>query len=127
MVRGEERFMDSHEKDRLFQKGLDAFNSGRFYDAHEDWEEVWLETPNPEKLFLQGLIQVAAAYHHFLRANIRGARTLLKEGAAKLDSFPDVHRGIELRRLRDIARWWLAALNAGERPGEGDIPTIKTS
>ncbi len=64
--------MDSSRNDRLFQKGLDAFNSAHFYDAHEHWEEVWLETPNPEKLFLQGLIQVAAAFHHYSRDNSAG-------------------------------------------------------
>jgi hypothetical protein len=119
--------MDAATKDRLFQKGLDAFNSARFYDAHEKWEEVWLKTPNPEKMFLQGLIQVAAAYHHYLRANVRGARWLLREGAAKLKPFPEVHRGIELGRLRDVARWWLVALDGGARPGKDKIPVIEIS
>jgi predicted metal-dependent hydrolase len=119
--------MDAATKDRLFQKGLDAFNSARFYDAHEEWEEVWLSSPHPEKMFLQGLIQVAAAYHHYLRSNVRGARWLLREGTAKLESFPEVHRGIELGRLRSIAQWWLAALDGGERPAREAIPLIEIS
>ncbi|SVC63873.1 uncharacterized protein METZ01_LOCUS316727, partial [marine metagenome] len=27
----------------LFQQGVDAFNNRCFYDAHEFWEELWLE------------------------------------------------------------------------------------
>jgi hypothetical protein len=119
--------VDPKSKDRLFQKGLDAFNSGRFYDAHEEWEEVWLETSNPEKIFLQGLIQVAAAYHHYLRSNARGTRTLLREGTAKLNQFPDFHRGIELRRLLEVARIWLIALERGELPDASEIPLIGVS
>src|SRR5579864_9053080 len=69
--------MDSHEKDRLYRKGLAAFNSCHFYDAHEHWEEIWLVTPRPDKMFLQGLIQVAAAFHHHSRANLQGTRNLL--------------------------------------------------
>jgi predicted metal-dependent hydrolase len=106
--------MDTHEKDRLYQKGLEAFNSAHFYDAHEHWEEVWLETPNPDKMFLQGLIQVAAAFHHYSRANLLGTRNLLQAGLLKLDRFPEVHGGLEIEPLREAVRGWLAALEAGE-------------
>ena len=30
-------------EDKLFQKGIDAFNDKCFYDAHEYWEELWLD------------------------------------------------------------------------------------
>jgi uncharacterized protein len=118
--------MDHHEMDRLFQKGLDAFNSAHFYDAHEHWEEVWLETPNPEKMFLQGLIQVAAAFHHYSRDNRLGTRNLLHAGLLKLDFFPEEHRGLALEPLRATVRIWLAELNAGENPEHGRIPRIKS-
>ena len=72
--------MDSHEKDRLYQKGLEAFNSGHFYEAHEHWEEVWLETPNPDKMFLQGLIQVAAAFHHYSAPTYWERETCFRQG-----------------------------------------------
>ena len=65
--------MDTREKDRLFRQGLEAFNSSRFFQAHEHWEEVWLETPEPEKTFLQGLIQIAAGFHHYSRNNRPGS------------------------------------------------------
>ena len=116
--------MDSHKRDLLYQKGLEAFNSGHFYDAHEHWEEVWLETPNPEKMFLQGLIQVAAAYHHFSRQNLPGTRNLLREGLLKLDRFPEVHGELEIEALRKAVRGWLAALKTGEIPKSEKIPRI---
>jgi predicted metal-dependent hydrolase len=116
--------MNAHEKDRLFQKGLESFNSGHFYDAHEHWEEVWLETPNPEKIFLQGLIQVAAAYHHYSRANCLGTKNLLLAGVLKLDRFPEEHWGLEIEPLRAAVRRWLLALEAGENPEHTLIPRI---
>ena len=117
--------MDQLEKDRLFRKGLEAFNSAHFYDAHEIWEEVWLETLNPEKMFLQGLIQVAAAFHHYSKANRLGTQKLLLAGLNKIDTFPEIHRGLELENLRATVRVWLAALNAGENPSEDEIPNIE--
>jgi hypothetical protein len=117
--------MDAQKKDRLFQKGLESFNSAHFYDAHEHWEELWLETPNPEKIFLQGLIQVAAAFHHYSRANRQGCRNLLLAGVLKLDLFPEKHWGLAIAPLRSCVRWWLAALEAGENPEQETIPRIK--
>jgi uncharacterized protein len=114
MTQGPKTGMDSHEKDRLYQKGLEAFNSAHFYDAHEHWEEVWLETPNPDKMFLQGLIQIAAGFHHYSRTNLMGTRNLLQAGLLKLDCFPEVHGGLEIEALRESVRGWLAALDAGE-------------
>ncbi|MGB9070854.1 MAG: DUF309 domain-containing protein [Candidatus Acidiferrales bacterium] len=90
-----------------FRRGIVLFNSGKFFESHEVWEQSWLKAFEPEKTFLQGLIQVAAAFHHRGRGNTRGLRSLLAAGLAKLDQFPEVHRGIVLRELRDDARKWL--------------------
>ena len=117
--------MDSHDKDRLFRKGLEAFNSGHFFDAHEHWEEVWLETLDPEKMFLQGLIQVAAAFHHYSRANRQGTQNLLQAGLTKIERFPHGHGGLELEPLRVAVRRWLAALERGEDPPKNEIPRIE--
>jgi len=124
MTQGPKTRMDSHQRDRLYQKGLEAFNSAHFYDAHEHWEEVWLETPNPDKMFLQGLIQVAAAFHHYSRANLQGTRNLLQAGLLKLNCFPEVHGGLEIGALRQAVRGWLAALEAGEIPETRKPPRI---
>src|SRR6202142_2271295 len=114
--------MDLHEKDRLYQKGLDAFNAAHFYEAHEHWEEVWLETPNPEKMFLQGLIQVAAAFLHYSRSNYPGTINLLHAGLDKLERFPHQHWGLAIEPLRESVRHWLLDLGAGVNPEHTRIP-----
>jgi len=117
--------MDERKKDQLFQQGLEAFNSAQFFEAHEHWEEVWLETPVPDKAFLQGLIQVAAAFHHYTRENRRGAQRLLAAGLAKLELFPGVHWGLEIEAFRESVRPWLAALAIGQAPDPDRIPHIQ--
>lgn len=116
--------MDSQEKDRLYQAGLEAFNSGQFFEAHELWEDVWRETPEPNKRFLQGLIQVAAAFHHYSRQNALGTRKLLQAGLLKLEAFPDAHLGLEIEPLRSAVRGWVAALISGEVPESLNPPQI---
>ena len=116
--------MDAQTKDRLFQEGLDAFNSGHFYEAHEHWEEVWLKTPNPDKTFLQGLIQVAAAFHHYSRANNLGCHNLLHAGLLKLECFPEEHWALSIEPRRASVRMWLVPLRAGKNPHKMEIPRI---
>jgi len=119
------RRLDPHEADEKFRRGLDQFNRRHFFDAHETWEEIWLPSPEPGKTFLQGIIQVAAAFHHYTRGNHAGTRSLLQAGLKKLERFPKTHAGLQLEELRAAVRRWIAALEAGEDPGSNELPRIE--
>ncbi|MGH9774766.1 MAG: DUF309 domain-containing protein [Candidatus Acidiferrales bacterium] len=113
--------LDEEEK---FARGIAQFNSRKFFEAHETWEEIWLVAPPEEKLFLQGLIQVSAAFHHYRRKNWNGARSLLAAGLQKLAAFPAVHREVDLQSFRDAAENWSRSLAADADPGEDELPQI---
>lgn len=115
---------NSHDEEK-FQHGIEQFNSMQFFEAHETWEEIWLAAPEPEKTFLQGIIQVSAAFHHYRRGNRSGTRSLLRAGLRKLEQFPENHRGLKLTELRAAGRRWAAAIAAGEDPGEAELPRIE--
>lgn len=124
------QMMDVHpitpgNTDEKFQKGLEQFNRRLFFEAHETWEEIWLPSLEPERTFLQGIIQVAAGFHHYARSNRAGARSLLGAGLNKLDRFPETHHGLELESLRVAARLWIAELSAGNDPGPSQFPKIE--
>jgi uncharacterized protein len=108
-----------------FRKGVALFNARKYFEAHEVWEELWLVEPEPEKTFLQGLIQVAAACLHDSRGNISGTQSLLAAGLAKLKRFPDDHRGISLAQLRAEAEELGAASGPGNEPGAQKVPRIR--
>jgi hypothetical protein len=93
-----------------FERGVELFNTRRFFDAHEVWEEIWLPATGHEKRFLQGIIQIAAAFHHHSRGNFIGTESLLRAGAAKLERAPRSFRGIHAGRICIHARRWIAAL-----------------
>jgi predicted metal-dependent hydrolase len=76
-------------------EGVALFNSAEFWHAHEAWEALWLTSQGEEKRFLQGLIQLAAAYHHVKRGTLRGAVRLFEAAHAKLDPFPDDYLGVD--------------------------------
>jgi len=72
----------------LFEDGLLFFNSGRYYQAHESWEDLWRVTEGPIREFYQGLIQAAVALHHLQRGNQIGAKGQIAKSIGHLTSFP---------------------------------------
>ena len=81
------------------QDGIRLFNERFFFEAHEVLEDVWrLERGGP-RLFLQGLIQICAAYHHLQNENRAGAVTLLQRGADKMRRYPPRYLGIDAAEL----------------------------
>jgi predicted metal-dependent hydrolase len=84
--------------------GLSCYRRGEFFEAHEHWEAVWLTTNEPLKSFLQAVIQVTAACHHWQRGTPAGAVSLLTRSARRLESCPVRFGGLEVVQLRtDIA------------------------
>lgn len=106
----------------VLARGADLFNRGLYWEAHEAWEELWLTLDDEPKLFVQGLIQVAAAGHKaFVQKQPRGCVKLLTSALEKLDRIPPDAYGVETRRflpavhrMLDEARRWL----------EGDVTDL---
>jgi len=106
------------------REGIEEFNSERFFEAHEAWEHVWLASAGAEKRFLQGIIQIAAAFHHYQRSNWKGACSLLEAGLGRLRDAPSNHAGIALEALCGAASEWARALQQGRDPGKASLPKI---
>jgi uncharacterized protein len=86
--------------------GIELFNREEFFDAHEVLEDIWRAAPADEKKFLQGIIQVAVALHHFRNGNSIGACSILRRAARNLSRYPEGFGGIELTALlHSIAAW----------------------
>jgi hypothetical protein len=69
---------------RSLEQAACLFNEGLFFEAHELLEAVWLRQAGETRTFLQGLIQLAAGFHHLENRNVPGALSLLAEGHKKL-------------------------------------------
>ncbi len=95
-------------------EGIRCFNEGKFFEAHEALETVWLEAKGEEKLFLHGLIQISAAFHHYRRANAPGFHSLLEKGLKKLAGFGPARSGIDLAGLLAQLERWRGSLHTGK-------------
>src|SRR5213593_2730625 len=91
--------------DEALARGIEHFNAGRYFQAHEAWEEGWHPAPEPERDFWQGLTQVAVGLTHRLRGNAHGAATLLRRGAKRLGHYGETHMGVPVREIAEFASY----------------------
>jgi hypothetical protein len=84
---------------------------------------VWLASAEPEKSFVQALIQVTAAFHHFQRNEIAGALSLLRKALKRLNAYPEEFGGVAVGALRTGLGAWISALEA-DKPTNLLIPPI---
>ena len=84
------RPLPEEERIAAVSAGLEAYDAGDFFEAHELLEPAWMGTDDlAERNLIQGVIKVAAAYVHSVRGNpagirrnLEGARDRLRSGAA---------------------------------------------
>ncbi len=82
--------------------GIDLFNHGYWWEAHEIFETVWLAAGQRSTVcgqFVQGLIQLAAAQLKRLIEEPRGAQSLTQAGIEKLSQVEGIYLGIEVAPL----------------------------
>jgi predicted metal-dependent hydrolase len=83
-----------------FAAGVTLFNAGRFFEAHEAFEDLLDEVEEDDRWdLLVALIQVAVGYHKWTSGHA-GAPRMLGLGLAKLAAFPDVAWGVDVGTLR---------------------------
>ena len=107
------------------ETGLDLFNRGHFFEAHEVLEDLWraLARDHPTRRHHQGMVQLAVAFHHQSTGNHIGARSVLERALRNLNggdsSFPE----LDLDRLRaELEPWrrYLELSNAASGSGGRD-------
>jgi uncharacterized protein len=93
------------------------FAEALFFEVHEVLEPAWRDAAGAERLFLQGIIQAAVAWHHGGRG--RGAPALRAASAAcvKLADAPAQWRGFPVEALRAVLDRYRGAVAGGASPG----------
>jgi len=92
------------EMDDHFQRGIEEFNRQFFFEAHDTWEELWMETTGTHRLFYQGMIQTAVGFYHLSNRNYKGACSQFGKALAKLEQYLPVCQGVDTRNLANGVR-----------------------
>jgi len=87
-------------EDELFSKAREYFNSERYWECHEVLEGAWRLSSGAEKLYVQGIILVCAAFVHHQKADDEVARGVLMRALSQLRFEPATFHGIDVVSLR---------------------------
>lgn len=110
------------------REGIDLFNRGEFYEAHEVIEHEWHAERRPIRRLYQGVLQIGIGFHHARGGNHRGALLLLTDGIAKVSEFLPECAGVDTARLAIDAQVCLDQITAlgPDRLAELDWSTVPT-
>ncbi len=104
-----------------FARGVELFNHAHFFDAHEVLEDLWrpIAPDAPLRRHLQGMVQLAVAFHHESTGNYVGARSVLSRALRNLNGVENSFPSLDLDRLRADLEPWLQFLL---HPPGADMP-----
>lgn len=109
-------------------QGLEQFNRGEYFEAHETLEHAWQAETGLVRDLYRAVLQIAVAYHHVTRRNYAGALKMFRRSRQWFNRLPlDTCQGIDLAQLRADAERVEAAVRAlgPERIGEIDLSLLK--
>lgn len=110
------------EPGEALKHGARLFNAGKFYEAHEAWEDVWRPMQGPERDFFRGLIQLAVAMKKARESNPSGVVRLLDRADGLLAPYEPEHRGVKVVALRKS----MAAIRARAAAWESGAENVST-
>jgi hypothetical protein len=108
-------------------KGLEKFNRGKYFEAHDLFEMAWMEEQSPGRDLYRAILQVSVAYYQILRGNFNGAVKMFLRMRKWLEPLPEFCRGINIGKLRHEAHTiHQEILNLGaDRISEFDLSLMK--
>ena len=90
--------------------GIDLFNYGYWWEAHEALEAVWVAAGRKTEtgLFIQGLIQIAVAHLKRFQGFNDVARRMATEGLDKMKYIEGVYLGVDVTAFRHEVKLYSA-------------------
>jgi uncharacterized protein len=108
--------------DARMREGIHLFNDRRFFECHEILESFYQEADDANKPFLEGLIQLAAAFRLFCDfSEVKGPVRMIYQALIRFENYQPAFLQIRVRELCQAAESWAKAAEAG-----GANPTVST-
>lgn len=92
-------------QEEAFQKGVELFNAGKYWEAHEAWEDAWMvmgDSPGDDgEIILRGLIQFTAGLHGLTTEKPVLGENNFRKSARKLELYQGSFLGIDIPEIVD--------------------------
>ena len=110
--------------ENAFFNALNLFNSQKWYEAHDAFEDIWNTLDGDERQIIQGIIQVSVSQFHLSKGNLNGATILLGEGLGRIKNRTSINLGIDLDSFCKSLEKLLEKLQYSRELNEEDKPYL---
>jgi hypothetical protein len=111
--------------DRL-REGIGLFNERRFFECHEVLEALYQETEATNKPFIEGLIQLAAAFRIFCEfGEVKGPVRMIYQALVRFENYqPDFLQVRVSEAAAAMETWAKQAERGANAPPPSSVPKI---
>ena len=112
--------------DARLREGIRLFNEQQFFASHEVLESFYQETEAENKPFLEGLIQLAAAFRMFVDfGEVKGPVRLIHQALIRFENYQPVFLQVKVGELCQAAEAWTKETEGQDaQPASMLIPKI---
>lgn len=113
--------------DARLREGIRLFNDGQFFASHEVLEHFYQDTEAENKPFLEGLIQLAAAFRMYSDfGEVKGAVRMIYQALIRFENFQPAFLQVRVAELCQSAEAWAKAAEAANAVASpATIPKIQ--
>lgn len=112
--------------DARLREGIRLFNSGRYFESHERLEEFYLGAEDKDKPFLEGLIQLAAAFRLFCDfGEVKGPVRMIYQALIRLENYQPTYLRVRVKDLIGAMEAWAKQAEADGGAVREGIPKIR--
>ena len=105
---------------KIWENAVEEHNSGDYHEAHELFEDLWLELDDrQEKDTGQTLAQADALAVHIKTGNMRAAQRLMRQLPELIQTFPSSYNGLDLTKMKVWIKDMIVNI-----PSSGEIKTV---
>ena len=113
--------------DARLREGIGLFNDGQFFQCHDILETLYHEADEAQKPFLEGLVQLAAAFRIFCDfGEIKGPVRMIYQALIRFENYQPTFLAIRVKDFCQAAEAWAkAAEKKDAQPSATNIPKIQ--
>lgn len=97
----------------IVKQGLQAFNQGEFYIAHEFFEDAWRDTSDDSREFYRALLHVSGGYYRLTQDRPKAAKKFFTRALHWLERFPSPHMGLSVNSIKTQLNQLIAQIDTG--------------
>ena len=112
--------------DARLREGIRLFNEGRFFESHEVWEQFYQEAEDAHKPFLEGLIELGAAFRLFADfGEVKGPVRMIHQVLIRFENYQPIYLQIKVKELCEMVETWAKGAETTSAKPSSPMPKIR--